>query len=183
MMPNPEQLKQVKSKFWHRSENLLVIAERPSPIVGNSSPSDATFNPEDKVDIRLNVPTPTATAKNPEGGNPPLDSKFKWSLATSPSDDSEISLIKVTGRFAILTIPPNSHKAKVIRLNIEYDNENVGYILFEKRSDESIWTYRNLDFQPTSLYFIRDNLQISSRRVSRFSAIIAALLVSRPRNL
>jgi len=177
MMPNPEQLKQVKSKFWHRSENLLVIAQLPSPIVENSSTSDATFNPGDKVDIRLKLPTPTTTAKNPEGGNPPLNySKFKWSLVPSPPKDSGISLSQETGSFTILEIPPNTDTAKEIRLMIQYDNKNLGYILFEKKTDKSIWTYRNLKIQPSSLYFQRDNLQVSSRRVSRVSAIIAALL-------
>lgn len=176
MMPDPEQLKQVKSKFWHRSENLLVIAKLPTPIVGNSSPSETTYNPGDKVEIRLNVPTPTTTVKNPEVGNTTLDSKFKWSFAPSPPKDSKITLSQETGRFTILTIPPDTDKANEIRLKVEYDNESLGSILFKKRTDKPIWTYQNLEFQPSSLYFLRGNLQVSSRRVSRFLAIIAALL-------
>jgi hypothetical protein len=177
MMPDPEQLKQVKSKFWHRSENLLVIAKLPSPIVGNSSPSETTYNPGERVDIRLNVPTPTTTAKNTEDSGSPLESKFQWSLATPPADPKASPLLSpIAGKFTRLTLPPSTDKTEEIRINIEYENENLGSILFEKKQGESKWTNRESGSKPTSLYFWRDNLQVSSRRVSRFSAIIAALL-------
>jgi len=177
MMPTPERMKQLKINFWQRSRNLVVMAKLPTPNVGNSSPLDTTFNPGERVDIRLNVPTPTTTAKNTEDSGSPLDSKFQWSLATPPADPKASPLLSpIAGKFTRLTLPPSTDKTEEIRINIEYENENLGSILFEKKQGESKWTNRESGSKPTSLYFWRDNLQVSSRRVSRFLAIIAALL-------
>jgi len=163
--------------FWDRTANLVAIAQLPSLTVGNSSPFNSPFNPG-PVDIRLKclpIPTTTANKRINEGDNPSLDSKFLWSFATPPAPDSGASLSPNTGKFTKLTLP-KSGKADKLLINVEYDNNYVGSVLFEKGEGEKDWTYRKSELQPDSLYYLREDLNISSRRISGLFAILAALV-------
>ena len=161
--------------FWDRTGNLVVRAQLPSLTVGNSSPLNSPFNPG-PVDIKLKdlpIPTTTANKRINEDDNPSLDSKFLWSFATPP--DSGASLSSTTGKSTKLTLP-KSDKADKLLINVEYDNNYVGSVLFEKGEGEKNWTYRKLELQPDSLYYLRRNLNISSRRISGLFAMLAALV-------
>jgi hypothetical protein len=173
LMPQPPGGKQSQiwdGMVWNRSRDLVVMAESPTPEVVGSSTS---FDPGQPVKIRLKIQsTSPTTANNNQGGSNSPVPVFNWIL--DPGLESFAALTPTDGNKSVtLTLPAADKKLDKVGITIDYDGEKVGVVSFAKGPDGK-WTSKTQ--QSESLYFRRESLPVSSRWISRFWAILAALL-------
>lgn len=177
LMPQPPAGKQ--SNFWdgivwNRNRDLVVIAESPTPGVTGGATS---FDSGQVVTIRLkNVPTLPTTANHNQGGsNLPIPA-FNWAFDPGLEDFRSVTLTTIDeGRSATLRLPAKDDKLTKVGMAISYDGNLVGFVSFDKGpGPDSKWTHT---IQPgESLFFRRESLPVSSRSISRFWAMLSALL-------
>ena len=176
LMPQPPVGK--KSHFWdgivwNRTRDLAVEAEPPTPEV-TTGPAPAPSASEQVFEITLkNLPAPPPTVNTNQGGsNLPIPA-FNWAL--DPGLDSNMLTPQNEGRSATLKLPTKDDNLAKVGITISYDNKIVGFVSFDKGTGpDGKWTHT---VQPgKSLFFRRASLPVSSRWISRFWAISAALV-------
>ena len=173
LMPKPPVGKQSNiwdRIFWNRTRDLVVLAKPPTPeIVGSAT----SFNPGQPVTIKLKIQsTSPTTANNNQGGSNSPVPVFNWNL--DPGLDGLATLTPAEGGKSHTLILPTADNKKTdkVGITIDYNGDKVGSVSFDKGLDGK-WTSKQQ--QSESLYFLRESLPVSSRRISLFSATIVGL--------
>jgi hypothetical protein len=151
-----------KHPFLERRQDLVVKAQLPRPRVEGNPP----FKAGEEVQISLSEPP---TTENNIGSNSTPATPFTWSLDDSSASLTEEGILK---RSAVLTLPNADTKTEG-RVIISFNEERVGQISFKRVGKD--WSVE-AEPQPSSRYYVREGLQMSSRRLSLLLATLAALL-------